>query len=64
MAQKLAKWDFFEKLGLLVKRVLPPLRKMSLIFPTRRQYDLKDVLRKTVDQFFDIFLPRKIGFQN
>ena len=38
---------------------------MSPIFLTHNQYDLKEVLGKTFDQFSDIFLlPRKIGFQH
>ena len=53
------KWKngtFLKKLGLFCKTCSPPLLKRSPIFVTINQYDLKDVLRKTVDQTFDIFL--------
>ena len=43
----------------------PPLLEMSPIFLALGQYYLKQVLRKTVDQIFDIFLvPRKRVFEN
>ena len=43
----------------------PPLLKKSPIFPTFGQYDLTDVLRKTVEQIFDsFFLSQKRGLRN